>query len=100
MANTIVSANNYATKIAKQFCRDMRYEASLDPYHYRGRFFWEGPAVNVDSLQDALSYTKVPCQYDSMGLGYVVYPKESALLLDEQDFTFFDEEELTECEDE
>jgi hypothetical protein len=57
-----------------QFVRDM-IDAGLEPYHYRGRFFYEGPAVNVDGLQDAHRHTDVPCQSDNMGLGYVVYPK-------------------------
>ena len=48
--------------------------AGLEPYHYHGRFWWEGPAVNVDNLQEALSETRVKCQWDNMGLGYVVYP--------------------------
>ena len=41
----------------------------------RGRFFWTGPAVVVDDLQDALSATRVSCQWDSMGRGWVVYPR-------------------------
>jgi len=46
-------------------------------YHYKGRFYWEGPAVNVDNIKDALSATKVKCQWDRLGLGYVVYPVAS-----------------------
>ena len=45
--------------------------------YYEGRNFWTGPAVVVDSLQDALSHTKVKCQWDNLGLGYVVYPRQS-----------------------
>jgi hypothetical protein len=44
---------------------------------YQGRDFWTGPAVVVDALQDALSHTKVKCQWDRMGRGYVVYPHQS-----------------------
>ena len=65
----------YTNKDCVRFERDMR-KAGLEPYHYRGRWYWQGPAVNVDDLQEALSNTKVKCQWDSMGLGYVVYPKE------------------------
>ncbi len=65
---------NYTDPKYQRFVKDMQ-EAGLAPYHYKGRFFWEGPAVNVDDLQDALSQTKVKCQYDQMGLGFVVYPK-------------------------
>lgn len=57
-----------------QFAQDMG-EAGLDVRHYRGRFHWAGPAVVVDDLQDALSATRVRCQWDQMGLGWVVYPR-------------------------
>lgn len=56
-----------------QFVADMA-EAGLKTHHYHGRFWWEGPAVEVDGLQDALSYTKVKCQWDHLGLGWIVYP--------------------------
>lgn len=56
-----------------QFVRDM-LDADLEPYHYRGRFYYEGPAVNVDDLQEAIRATKVNVQWDNMGLGWVVYP--------------------------
>lgn len=57
-----------------RFVEDME-EAGLDVQHYRGRFFWEGPAVQVDDLQDALGATKVHCQWDNLGLGWIVYPR-------------------------
>lgn len=57
-----------------QFVRDM-VDAGLEPYHYRGRNFYSGPAVNVDDIQDALRHTGVKCQWDNMGLGFVVYPR-------------------------
>ena len=56
------------------FIEDME-EAGLEVEHYRGRFFWEGPAVRVDDLQDALGVTKVRCQWDNMGRGWIVYPR-------------------------
>jgi hypothetical protein len=58
----------------QRFVKDME-KAGLEPYNYRGRFWYEGPAVNVDDIQDALSATKVKCQWDNMGLGWVVYPR-------------------------
>ena len=64
----------YDKKSYKKFVKDME-AAGLTIRHYRGRFFWEGPSVHVDNLQEALSETKVPCQWDNLGLGYVVYPK-------------------------
>lgn len=66
----------YTNKDVLKFINDME-EAGLEVYHYRGRFFWEGPAVNVHNIQDALSNTKVKCQWDNMGLDMVVYPKAS-----------------------
>ena len=59
----------------ERFANDME-EAGLEVQHYRGRFFWEGPAVVVDDLQDALGATEVRCQFDNLGKGWVVYPKE------------------------
>ena len=56
-----------------KFVKQMK-KAGLKPYHYHGRNFYHGPAVNVNSLQEALSETRVKCQYDQMGRGYVVYP--------------------------
>ena len=63
----------YENERYNRFVRDM-LEANLEPYHYRGRFFYEGPAVNVDDTQDAIRATKVKVQTDNMGLGFVVYP--------------------------
>lgn len=74
MSRDAVSADRYNNAMYVQFVEDME-DAGLTPWHYRGRYYYEGPAVDVDDLQDALSETKVPCQWDSMGLGYVVYPK-------------------------
>jgi hypothetical protein len=64
----------YESPRYNKFVKDMK-KAGLEPYDYRGRFYYHGPAVNVDSIQDALSETKVKCQWDNMGLGFVVYPK-------------------------
>ena len=64
----------YENKNYQKFVKDME-EAGLEVEHYKGRFFYEGPAVRCDSLQDVLSNTKVKCQWDNMGLGYIVYPK-------------------------
>jgi hypothetical protein len=59
-----------------QFIRDME-ECGLEPYLYRGRHFFCGPAVNVDDIQTALSETHVPCRWDQLGKGYVVHPQTS-----------------------
>jgi len=55
------------------FVRDTQI-AGLEPYHYRGRFYYEGPAVNVDDLQTGIRASGVQVQWDNMGLGWVVYP--------------------------
>src|SRR5436309_1736145 len=46
---------------------------------YLGRFFWEGPAARSDqlngpTLQDIITKTTVPLQWDSLASNYVVYP--------------------------
>lgn len=64
---------DYTVPDCVQFVEDME-NAGLFVEHYMGRFFWEGPSVVVRSLQDALSNTKVKCQWDNMGLDWVVYP--------------------------
>ena len=48
--------------------------AGLDVQHYRGRFFYEGPAVATDSLETVFRATKIDCQWDQLGLGWIVYP--------------------------
>lgn len=58
----------------KKFVKDMGKLGILTEL-YHGRYFWHGPAVRVRNLQDALSGTKVPCQWDNMGLEWIVYPK-------------------------
>lgn len=63
-------------KAHKKFIEDME-NAGLEIRTYQGRWFWKGPAVSVDSLQDALSNTKVPCKWDQLGLGYIVHPAAS-----------------------
>ena len=48
------------------------------PYHYEGRYYYEGPAVNVDDddeKQEVIRATSMPLQWDNLGLGWVVYPK-------------------------
>lgn len=68
----------YANETCNRFVRDME-RAGMKPYHYRGRFFWQGPAVNVEgkSRDEVARATKVKLQQDDMGLGLVVYPVES-----------------------
>lgn len=60
----------------KQFIQDMQ-NAGLELQTYEGRWFWKGPAVVVDQLQDAMQETKVRLKWDNLGLGYIVHPVES-----------------------
>jgi len=66
----------YSKKDCIEFVQDME-RAGMKVDHYRGRFMWEGPAVRVEDIQDVLSNTKIKCQWDQMGMGYIVYPKHS-----------------------
>lgn len=65
---------NYTVLEHIQFVEDMK-DAGLETELYHGRYFWHGPSVSVSNIQDALSNTKVPCQWDNLGLGWIVYPK-------------------------
>lgn len=56
-----------------KFMQDMR-KAGLSLMFYQGRNFYKGPAVRVNMIQDGLSLTKVKCNYDNLGKGYVVHP--------------------------
>ena len=69
-----VEPGDYKQAEYSQFVGDM-LDAGLEPYHYRGRCYYEGPAVDVDKVGDAMSKTSVKCSFDGMGLGYVVYPE-------------------------
>lgn len=40
---------------------------------YRGRYFYEGPSVNLSSIGDVVD-CPVKWQHDQMGKGYVIYP--------------------------
>lgn len=62
------------SKRYEKFKREME-EAGLEVENYKGRFFWEGPAVRTDDLQEALAKTTVTCQWDNLGLGWIVYPR-------------------------
>jgi hypothetical protein len=67
------NGHSYKSKEFNKFIEDME-QAGFEVQHYNGRFFWSGPAVACDNLQDVLSNTKIKCQWDSLGLGYIVYP--------------------------
>ncbi len=70
----VVYGSDYDNENYEQFCYDME-NAGFDCEHYNGRFFYEGPSVTVNDILDVISATDIPCNWDGMGLGYVVYPK-------------------------
>lgn len=55
--------------------RDDMEEAGFEVRDYKGRFFYEGPAVVVSDLQDAIRATDIPLQWDHLGLNWIVYPR-------------------------
>lgn len=67
------TANRYSEPEHRQFCLDMA-AAQLPVTHYDGRFYWSGPSVIVDDLQDVLGATKVKCVWDELDSRFVVYP--------------------------
>jgi len=60
-----------------RFAADMD-RAGLEVRHYPGRFFWHGPAVVVSNRDRANFATAVACQWDQMGLDWIVYPQAYA----------------------
>lgn len=64
----------YENNIYNQFVADMK-ELDLEVEDYKGRFYYHGPAVRCDDPQEVIKKTSVSCQWDSMGLGYIVYPR-------------------------
>lgn len=59
-----------------QFIKDMRRIGAV-PYHYCGRFYYSGPAVNTNdeiSERDVMRATQVKLKWDNMGLDKVYYP--------------------------
>ena len=67
-------ANRYSEPEHRQFCLDMA-AAQLPVTHSDGRFYWSGPSVIVDDLQDVLGATKVKCVWDELDSRFVVYPR-------------------------
>lgn len=66
----------YINERYRQFCVDMYtvgFENNLR--HYKGRNYYEGPAVICDNVDEISKLTEVPLQWDNFGLKYVVYPK-------------------------
>lgn len=71
----------YTNNRYQQFVDDMR-SAGIIVEHYRGRFYYEGPAARTHvsegiDLQDIMSATKVKLQWDNLGKeDFIVYPRD------------------------
>jgi hypothetical protein len=74
----------YTNPNHRQFCIDM-FNTGLSIFHYEGEYYWSGPAVKFNSVDEVFALTKVPCIWDTFGESFVVYPttysKESLKLL-------------------
>ena len=99
----------YSNKDCVRFVRDMQ-EIGLKVEHYQGRHFWKGPSVTVKDINDVITNTRVKCQWDNMGLDFVVYPiksdqganqkiKEVSIDQDVLDKVNYEDEELKELDD-
>lgn len=73
----------YDNEVCNRFVRDME-AAGFRVEHYRGRMFWEGPAVRTTEdydEDDIVRATEVPLQRDDMGLGAIRYPRRGGKLV-------------------
>ena len=77
-------AAEYDNEDCNQFVRDME-DIGMITRNYHGRNFYEGPAISCDNIQDVLSKTEVPCQWDQLGKGFIVYPKSCGKMIREAD---------------
>jgi hypothetical protein len=60
--------------------------AGFEVEHYKGRFWWEGPAVRVKGDKEYLKVvraTTVNIQNDDMGKGMIIYPVKRGKLLED-----------------
>jgi len=77
-ARDFFKLSDYSQEKYRQFvmeCYNAGYCEEDSIQHYRGRYFYEGPAVITPDVQDVVRATKVKVQWDNMGRDYVVYPK-------------------------
>lgn len=68
----------YSNEIYERFCREIEAETNFEIKHYKGRWFYEGPAIFVEDndFQAVVRATTMPLQSDEMGkTGLVVYPR-------------------------
>ena len=77
-----VEASRYKKDHHKRFVEAVN-EAGLTPYHYQGRWYYEGPAVDIRSSERLKLYAALheagfdgdDLQKDNMGMDEVVYPR-------------------------
>jgi hypothetical protein len=61
-------------------------KAGIPVRHYRGRWYWTGPAAVTDrdnglEEQDIIRATKVRLQRDNLALDWILYPLASGKLI-------------------
>jgi len=69
----------YATEAYRKFV-ELLHREGFDVWHYRGRFFYNGPAVTVtweqmEHLKALLVGHGLRLQHDNLGLDWVLYPQ-------------------------
>lgn len=78
----MIHPEDYAEFDLQEFVEDMQF-AGYEVQHYHGRWFWEGPSVIAETVEEIRDITDIPIQWDNMGLDYVVYPVEKGKLLED-----------------
>ena len=78
MASFSPTADHYNHPDAKQFIADLAGAHQIR--HYEGRNAYEGPAVYVDSREEAMAATTIVCAWDNLGKQFVVHPRTKCVL--------------------
>lgn len=73
----------YDTDDFNTFVEEME-ESGFEVEHYNGRFNFSGPAARCEHYSDVMAATTVRCQYDNMGLSYIVYPIGHGNLIEQE----------------
>jgi hypothetical protein len=70
-------SNNWDDPNYNRFVAQLE-DADYEVVSYEGRGYYNGPAVkcaDARELSEVLVATSVPCRWDSLGKGFVVYPR-------------------------
>jgi len=83
----MINIKDYEHPDHKKFIKDME-KAGLGELlrHYEGRYLWSGPGVEVSDISEAMSVTTIKCQWDNLGLDYIVYPEANSQQNFQEDF--------------